>query len=89
MSDNQTQYGTLNGTVVSDGTLEGTVVSDGSLQGEIYIPSTVHTTCLPNVKEKDDGKVLKVQGGAWSVGDDNEATPLSNLEIEELIRNFK
>lgn len=44
---------------------------------------------LPAVTENDDGKVLKVQSGIWSIGNDNEGTALSNLEIEELIRNFK
>lgn len=44
--------------------------------------------CLPDVTVKDDGKILKVQRGRWSVGED-EATALSNLDIETLLKNFK
>ena len=44
--------------------------------------------CLPYVTKKDDGKVLKVQSGEWAVGED-EATPLSNLDIEALLKKFR
>lgn len=44
---------------------------------------------LPTITEGDNGKVLKAQDGKWTVQDDATAKPLSNLEIEELIRNFK
>ena len=45
-------------------------------------------TFLPKVTEQDDGKVLKVEGGQWSAGED-DATPLSNFDIETLLTNFK
>lgn len=45
-------------------------------------------TSLPTVTEEDNGKVLKVQDGDWSVEED-DATALTNLEIEELLKNFK
>lgn len=52
------------------------------------IPGGEGGTCLPHVTKKDDGKVLKVQSGEWAVGED-EATPMSNMDIEILLRNFK
>lgn len=43
---------------------------------------------LPKVTDKDDGKVLKAQNGQWSIGEDETADALSNLEIENLLKNF-
>ena len=43
---------------------------------------------LPRVTEEDDGKVLKVHSGEWSVREDETARPLTNIEIENLLNNF-
>ena len=39
------------------------------------------------VTNADNGKILKVQSGNWSVAED-DATPLSNFDIENLLKNF-
>ena len=41
---------------------------------------------LPTVTEKDEGKVLTVQGGKWIAQEDEK--PLTNMEIENLLNNF-
>ena len=43
-------------------------------------------TSLPMVTEQDNGKILKVDGGKWSSADD--CKPLTNLEIEELLKIY-
>lgn len=43
---------------------------------------------LPTVTEKDDGKILTVQGGKWSAQEDEDCRSLTNLEIEQLLNNF-
>lgn len=45
-------------------------------------------TPLPTIAEEDNGKVLKAQGGKWLAQEDEVAEPLSNIEIEELLKNF-
>jgi hypothetical protein len=47
-----------------------------------------NNTKLPSVTEKDEGKVLMVQGGKWTAQEDEDCRPLSNLEIEKLLNNF-
>lgn len=43
---------------------------------------------LPTVTDEDEGKILKAQGGKWTVEEDKTAEALSNIEIEELLGNF-
>lgn len=43
---------------------------------------------IPTVTDKDEGKVLKAQGGKWTAQEDETAEALSNLEIEEILKNF-
>jgi hypothetical protein len=54
----------------------------------VEIPSIggVSGSDLPAVTEKDEGKVLTVQGGRWTAQEDEE--PLTNMEIENLLNNF-
>ncbi len=46
-------------------------------------------TSLPVVTEDDDGKVLKAHGGKWTAQEEEEPESLSNLDIEEILKNFK
>ena len=45
-------------------------------------------TPLPEVSDEDNGKVLKAQGGQWVAKEDETAESLSNIEIENLLKNF-
>lgn len=45
-------------------------------------------TPLPTITDNDEGKILKAQGGKWTVQEDETADALQNTEIEQLLRNF-
>jgi hypothetical protein len=51
-------------------------------------PDRIAKEILPTVTEKDEGKALKVQGGKWTAQEDETAEALSNIEIENLLKNF-
>ena len=65
------------------GVTVGTTISPESLIEKLDIGET-----LPTVTNGDEGKILKAQGGKWTVQEDETAEALSNLEIEELLKNF-
>lgn len=65
------------------GVTVGTTISPESLVEKLDIGET-----LPTVTNGDEGKILKAQGGKWTVQEDETAEALSNLEIEELLKNF-
>ena len=65
------------------GVTVGTTISPKSLVEKLDIGET-----LPAVTDEDEGKILKAQGGKWTVEEDETAEALSNIEIEELLRNF-
>ena len=65
------------------GVTVGTTISPESLAEKLDIGET-----LPTVTDNDEGKILKAQGGKWTVQDDQTAEALSNLEIENLLKNF-
>lgn len=65
------------------GVTVGTTISPESLVEKLDIGET-----LPTVTDNDEGKILKAQGGKWTVQEDETAEALKNTEIEELLRNF-
>ncbi len=77
-----TEVNVPEGTIIW-GVTVGTTISPESLAEKLDIGET-----LPTVTEEDNGKVLKAQGGKWLVQEDETARPLTNLEIEELIKKF-
>lgn len=52
------------------------------------ITKTEDKLALPVVSTIDDGKVLKAQDGAWTAQNEDNPEALSNIEIEELLKNF-
>ena len=79
---------TLTEVNVPDGTIiwgitVGTTISPESLVEKLDIGET-----LPTVTDNDEGKILKAQGGKWTVQEDDTAEALQNKDIEELLRNF-
>lgn len=65
------------------GVTVGTTIDPESLVEKLDIGET-----LPTVTDNDEGKILKAQGGKWTVQEDETAEALKNTEIEELLRNF-
>ena len=65
------------------GVTVGTTISPESLVEKLDIGET-----LPTVTDNDEGKILKAQGGKWTVQEDEATEALSNREIEELLKNF-
>lgn len=66
---------------------DGTVIW-GITVGTPMNPQSIVETGLPTVTEQDEGKVLKAQGGKWIAQEDEAAEALSNIEIENLLKNF-
>ena len=77
-----TEVNVPEGTIIW-GVTVGTTISPESLVEKLDIGET-----LPAVTDNDEGKILKAQGGKWTVQDDETAEALKNTEIEELLRNF-
>lgn len=79
----------MNANISQSGTLKANIKSQGVLKGVISKPLIINAgSQLPTVTEKDDGKVLKVQGGLWSKGSDETAEALTNSEIEAILNGF-
>lgn len=80
---------TLTGVNVPAGTIIWGVTVGTPISTEKLAENLEDFSPLPIITENDNGKVLKAQGGKWTVQDDATAKALSNLEIEELIENCK
>lgn len=87
-ANDYTIQATLTDVDVPDGTEIWGVTVGTPISTEKLAEKLEEFSPLPTITENDNGKVLKAQGGKWAVQEDETSEALSNLEIEELLKNF-